>query len=64
MRSLINITEPHLCFAGKTSPWLMNVCMNAWKSNFGLNIVRADLGTINFFCIPCTDNSSAADKIW
>lgn len=42
----------------------MNVCMNAWKTNFGLNIVRADLGTINFFCIPFTDNSSTADKIW
>ena len=42
----------------------MNVCMNAWKINFGFNIVRADLGTINFFCIPVSDNSSTADKIW
>ena len=45
----INITEHHSCFAEKTSPWLINVCMNTWKSNFGLNIVRADLGTITFF---------------
>ena len=42
----------------------MNVCMNAWKINFGFNIVHADLGAINFFCIPVTDNSSTADKIW